>query len=595
MKDEGGRWKGEREGRQLSLHPSSFRLHPFVAVALLALMGAQMLLVIRQKSITVDEWVLIPAGFYHLTRGDFRPVNEHPPVAKVIAAAPLVALAAEAPPIEEGAHDYDYFLGKFDEFWRMNAGRLDYLCFWARVPAVALTLCLGALVFVFARRYWGARAALFAVALYSLEPTLVAHGRVVQTDVPSALALLLFSFALYEYLKAPGVKRAAYVGAAAGFAAVTKFSMVALGPVLCATFAALWVLAPRKGLGRARVGWQALAALAAAVFAINAGYFFRHGPPEPFEDALARSIVTHDVGEGIAHALLGAGYRLLQTIFPPDFVAGVGWQLGHAQAGHAAGLLGEYSQHGWWYYFPVAFALKTPLPVLLLTLAGVAWGLLRLKRAREGRVLVLLLPAALFTLMLMFSTINIGVRYYLPAYPFFFMLAGAMLDDLLKAFDARRRVLAVVFASLCFVWLAAEAMRAYPDHMTYMNQLTYAEPRWWYLSDSNVEWGDDVRDLALYLRGRGETRVGGAMLGWQLLELYGVKQTAVFVPPGEPVEETRYVAIGASLLNGSTVPSEFEEGWGLNEYARVNYFDEYRRRTPEKIFGGSIYLYRVRE
>src|SRR5215213_8062773 len=55
-----------------------------LCVALLALMGAQMLFVVRQKSITVDEWVLIPAGFYHLTEGDYRPVHEHPPVAKVL-------------------------------------------------------------------------------------------------------------------------------------------------------------------------------------------------------------------------------------------------------------------------------------------------------------------------------------------------------------------------------------------------------------------------------------------------------------------------------------------------------------------------------
>src|SRR5215203_7038248 len=86
-----------------------------LCVALLTLMGAQMLGVIRQKSITVDEWVLIPAGFYHLTAGDYRPVNEHPPVAKLLAAAPLVALGAEAPAVEAGAHDYEYFLGRFEE------------------------------------------------------------------------------------------------------------------------------------------------------------------------------------------------------------------------------------------------------------------------------------------------------------------------------------------------------------------------------------------------------------------------------------------------------------------------------------------------
>jgi 4-amino-4-deoxy-L-arabinose transferase-like glycosyltransferase len=596
MKAEGRRMKDEGEAVEPPLHPSSFlsRRASVLCVVLLTLMGAQMLAVIRQKSITVDERVLIPAGFYHLTAGDYRPVNEHPPVAKVLGAAPLVALGAEAPAVEEGEHDYQYFLGKFDEFWRMNAGRLDYLCFWARVPAVALTLLLGALVFFFARRHWGARAALFAVTLYSLEPTLLAHGRVVQTDVPSALALLLFAFALHEYLKAPAVGRAACVGAAAGFAAVTKFSMVALGPVLCVVFAALLVFAPRKGLRRAHVAGQAAVLALAAVLAVNAGYFFRHAPPEPFEHALARSVVTLDVGQGTLRAALGAGYRLLQIIFPPDFVAGVGWQLAHAKAGHPAGLLGEYSQHGWWYYFPVAFALKTALPILLLTLAGLTWGLLRLGRAREGRLLVLLVPPALFTGLLMLSTINIGVRYYLPAYPFFLILAGAMLDDLLRA-RGRQRALAAALVVVSFGWVGLEAARAYPDHMSYMNQLASGAPRWWYLSDSNVEWGDDVRDLALYLRGRGETRVGGAMLGWQLLELYGVEQTAVFVPPGEAVEETRYVAIGASMLNGSTVPREFDEGWELNEYERVNYFEDYRRRTPEKIFGGSIYLYRVRE
>jgi 4-amino-4-deoxy-L-arabinose transferase-like glycosyltransferase len=566
-----------------------------LCVVLLTLAGAQMLTVIRQKSITVDEYVLIPAGFYHLTEGDYRPVNEHPPVAKVLGAAPLVLLGAEAPPVEAGPHGYDYFLDRFDEFWRLNAGRLDYLSFWARVPLVAVALVLGALVFVFARRYWGPRAALFAVALYSLEPTVLAHGRVVQTDVPSALALLLFSFALYEYLKAPAARGAAYVGLAAGFAAVTKFSMVALAPVLCVVCAALVLFAPRKGLRRAAVAAHAGALALAAVFAVNAGYFFHHAPPETLEEALARAVVPLDVGQGTLRVVAGAGYHLLQIVFPRDFVMGVGWQLGHAEIGHHAGLLGSYSQHGWWYYFPVAFALKTPLPVLLLTLGGLAWGVARLRREREGRLFVLLLPTALFTLLLMFSTINIGVRYYLPAYPFFFMLAGAMLDDVLRRGRAGGRVAAAALAAASFCWAGVEAARAYPDHMSYMNQLASGAPRWWYLSDSNVEWGDDVRELALYLRGRGETRVGAALLGWQLLELYGVEQAAVFVPPGESPEETRYVAVGASLLNGSTVPADFDEGWELNEYERVNYFDEYRRRTPERVFGGSIYLYRVKE
>jgi 4-amino-4-deoxy-L-arabinose transferase-like glycosyltransferase len=560
---------------------------------LLALMGAQMLSVVARKSITVDEWVLIPAGLYHLEAGDYRPVNEHPPFAKVIAAAPLALMGAQVPPVDSQPHDYDFFNARFQEFWHENAARFDHLTFWARVPAIFVTLLLGALVFLFARRYWGPRAALFAVALFSLEPTVLAHGRVVQTDIPSALALLLFSFAFYEYLKAPTLRRAVYMGLVLGFAAVTKFSMIALAPVVVVVFAVRFTGARRRGLTRKGVARDAAAIAFAAVLAVNAAYFFHHRQPETLDEAMSRMVVPLS-GVASLRAPLAAGYYALQVVFPADFVAGVGWQIGHAQTGHNAGLLGMYSRKGWWYYFPVAFALKTTLPFLLLSIASVAWALLRLRREKDGRVLVLLLPLALFTGLLLMNTIDIGVRYYLPAFPFLFILAGAMLDDLLRR-DARRLALASALVAAAFCWVAVEAARAYPDHMTYMNQLASARPHWWYLSDSNVEWGDDVRLLALYLRERGERRVGAAILGWPLLDIYGVESAQVFVPPSEKPEPVRYVAIGASLLNGSVVPGDFDDGEELTESERVNYFDEYRRRTPEKIFGGSIYLYRMKE
>lgn len=560
---------------------------------LLALMAAQMLVVASQKSITVDERGMIPAGYYHLTVGDYRPINDHPPFAKLLGAAPLLLTNTQAPSIDGQPHDQEYFLGKFQEFWRENATRFDYLSFWARVPMIAVTVLLGVLIFVYARRKWGSRAALFAVAFFALEPTVLAHGRVVQTDIPSALALLIFSFTLYEYLKAPSSQRAAYVGLAAGFAAVTKFSMIVLWPVLGLVLLVLFVLAPRRRLKRSWIAGQTCAVALTAVFAVNAAYFFQHRKPEPLNQEGVRLVVPASMAD-VLRVPLKATYYALQVIFPADFVYGIGQQLLHAHDGHPAGLLGKYSMRGWWYYFPVAFVLKTPLPILLVAVGAVVWALLRLRRGIEGRVLVLLLPLALFTGLLMLSTINIGVRYYLPAYPFFFILGGAFLDDVLRR-HVKRITLAWGLVAALFCWVAVEAVRAYPDHMSYMNQLASRQPHWWYLSDSNVEWGDDIRNLALYLRGRGEKRVGAAVLNRQLLEIYGLEEAAIFVPPGEKPEDTRYVAVGASFLNGSTVPGRVNNGVGLTEEQRVNYFDEYRRRTPEKTFGGSIYLYRLKE
>ncbi|HVF57564.1 MAG TPA: glycosyltransferase family 39 protein [Pyrinomonadaceae bacterium] len=559
---------------------------------LLMLMAANMLTVVRQKSITIDETLMIPAGYYHLTVRDFRPINEHPPFAKILGALPLVFLGAQAPLIDPRAEPtYNYYYDLLEQFWLDNAADYEAFSFWSRVPLIILTLLLGTLVFGYAQRLFGTRAAIFALALFTLEPTVLAHGRVVQTDIPSALAYLLFTFTLYDYLKGPTYKRAFYVGLVAGLAVVTKFSMVVLGPLLVLSTSMLLMLAPRLGQKRARLAAHAAVVALAAVLAINAAYLFHNRTPDDPDKALAMAGFSPPL-EAALRAPMSYMYPALQRIFPADFVYGINWQLAHNRDGHQAGLWGMYSRFGWWYYFPVAFALKTTLPFLLLSVASLAWGLWRFYRGKDERFLLLLLPFGFFTALVMMSKINIGVRYYLPAYMFLFILSGALLDRVLRRIKGRRAIIAGVV--LLFGWMSFETIRAYPDYMPYMNQLASGAPRWYYLSDSNVEWGDDARALALYLRERGETKVGAALLNWEALQPYGVRIVGLFTPPGTRPEETRYVAVGASFLNGSTVPAELGE-MRLSEEARTNYFDEYRRRTPEKVFGNSIYLYRMKD
>jgi hypothetical protein len=61
----------------------------------------------------------------------------------------------------------------------------------------------------------------------------------------------------------------------------------------------------------------------------------------------------------------------------------------------------------------------------------------------------------------------------------------------------------------------------------------------------------------------------------------------------QPVEPTRYIAIGASYLNGSTVPLIRDQaGNPITEEQRHDFFAPYRNRQPEAVFGNSIYLFR---
>src|SRR2546423_13424349 len=247
-----------------------------ICAALLIAMSLQMLAVVWRNSITTDEIVMIPSAYYYLSAGDCRLINEHPPLVKFVAGLPLLFIQpAETPP--KTLPTDDSALVKFeyaDSFWGSNDNVFESLSFWPRVAMIALAVALGVLVFAFARELFGARAAVLAAALYSLEPTVLAHGRVVQTDIAASFGYLLLFFTLQRYARAPSTGRALLVGVACGAACVTKFSMLVAAPVLFAVFLAMLWRAPRLARSRKTLSAHAgLVALAALLF-IHAAYFF---------------------------------------------------------------------------------------------------------------------------------------------------------------------------------------------------------------------------------------------------------------------------------------------------------------------------------
>lgn len=549
-------------------------------------MCLNMLTVIARKSITIDEAVMIPSAYYHLAAGNFQLVSDHPPLSKILAAVPLLFIQPkELQPgdIDAAPHTAGAKFAYQTRFWEDNNSQFESISFWSRVPMIALTAALGVLIFLFTRDLFGPRAAVLAVALFAFEPTVLAHGRVVQTDVPAAFGLLFVCHALHRYFRRRTWRSSTLLGLACGLALLSKFSALIIAPVLLVVFVVLLFRPGRRNLF-AHAGIVVLVTL----LIIQAAYYFQ-----------TRTLENPDLG-WIAFAFPTRSHlvenivRVLSYILPTEFVLGAFWQLWHSADGHYASLLGMYRKSGWWYYFPVAFALKTSLPFLLISLSSIAWATYEVVRKRTQPFLLLLVPFVIYTAFVMTSPINIGVRYYLPAYAFLFILGGALLERLLRV-RARRHLASVLVVAL-LGWSVIEAFRAYPDHMTYFNQLA-VRPHWWYLSDSNVEWGDDIKALASYLHERGETRVQSALLGgFLILPANGIENFDLILPPLE-VEwpRTRYVAIGASFLNGSTVPDHDIEGKPLSQEERINRFDGYRHRTPEAVFGNSIYLYRLQE
>src|SRR5205814_4412474 len=205
-----------------------------VCAGLLLLMAANLLASISRKSITNDEIVHIPAGYYHLVAGQFQLNNEHPPLVKMWAALPLLLIQPNepSPAKDEAEHNMNLTWDYQARFWNDNAAHFDAIIVWTRAFMMVLTIALGLLIFLYARYLFGPRAACLSVALFTFEPTVLAHGRIVHTDMTAALVYLLFFYVMREYGKSQTWRRALLVGLASGIALVTKFSMIILLPLL---------------------------------------------------------------------------------------------------------------------------------------------------------------------------------------------------------------------------------------------------------------------------------------------------------------------------------------------------------------------------
>jgi hypothetical protein len=558
-----------------------------VCGALLVLMTVNLFASISRKSITNDEIVHIPAGYYHLVAGDFQLNNEHPPLVKMWAALPLLLVQPDEPPAPKTEHEnfMERTWGFHERFWAANQARFQSVTFWPRLMMIPITLALGALIFVFARKLFGETAALISVALYVLEPTVLAHGRIVHTDVPAALVYLLFFFTLQRYSEEPGLKRALVLGLACGVALLTKFSLLVVLPVLGLYLLARLFIVRRDRKQRAQVLHHGGLITGVVLFLVNAAYYFQHPALE------ASDVRWVEMKSPALLSFVTTLIRVVSKLVPTYYLFGVYNIELHNYYGHATSLLGQYSDLGWWYYFPVAFALKTTIPFLLLAIAALGWSVWRLVR-RDARFLWLVVPIGIYLAISLTSHINIGIRHFLPVYPFLFIGGGALLAQLLRV----RQKVGVAVLLVLFGWMSFEAVRTFPNYTPYMNQLASRHPHWYYLGDSNVEWGDDVGALAAYLKARGETKVRAALsAGWSTLRLYNVEYLDLTSMPPCSTPETRYVAIGASELNGSTVFVSQIDGVPLSQEQRVNFFARYRNRQPEAVFGGSIYLFREKE
>lgn len=462
--------------------------HAFtISLALIAVAVVRVVSTYPVFSHTFDEPAHIAAGMEWLDQRAYSLEHQHPPLARVMTAL-LPYLVGE----RSGHHRDIVEAGTEILYRRDHYGRVLALARMGTLPF----LCLAALiVYAWSRRYFGAAVSVVAVFLFTQLPAILAHAGLATTDMAATALVGATAYALLVWSEEPTVQRTLVAGGCLGLAVLSKFSSLVFVPAALVVMCGWYLVTERPSfhsllsLARSRLALLPLGLVAASIV-IWAGYRFSFGP-------------VH-----FAPVRIPA----------PELYSGIAAVLEHNRIGHFSYLLGQRSQSGWWYFFPVALTVKMPLAFLLLALGGVVVSVWRKTPARWPLAYV----AALLSCA-MLSRINIGTRHILPIYIGLAILGAIFAVACVRQWRANRTLAGAGIALL--VWFTVSVGFNHPDYIAYFNVLAGPEPER-VLVDSDLDWGQDLKRLATRLREIGAREVAGlppALKGREVLRMHLAK------------------------------------------------------------------------
>ena len=578
----------------VQIGPVRIGRRPWIAIGVASLLLAlflQLAFSVHRNSITWDEDDHIFAGYMSWKHADFGLNPEHPPLVKLVAAIPLLNMPLNVPVVQDRTFKHEAFLDGKDFLFKNNA---DAMLFRARIAVSFFTLLLALLVFLAAREMFGTGAGFIALALLAFDPNLLAHGAVVSTDAGLSCFMFAAVYAFYRYVKAPSAWRLMVTGLATGLALAAKHTGILLFPMLL-LLAVVEVMRSKRS-SDTQGGLQASAAkrarqLAIALIAISAmavailwgAYGFRYqaraegrqmNPPlTEFVHYLSR---PHEV-------------RLLQTVarfhlLPESYIYGLA-DVRIMSDFYASYLLGKDYPHGVWFYFPVAFAIKSSLSFLLFLLITI-WAIAWRRFAAWREIIFLTIPPIFHLAVAMSAGMNIGVRHILPMYLFLSVLIGGAAWGLIQR---NRRWTYVVVALLIFQ--AFSTSRAYPAYLAYANELWGGPPHVYeLLSDSNSDWGQQLHDVRRYLD---QNNIKDC---WFIYFAEGVVDARYYGIPCRPLptmdslwmEEPLNAppAIDGTVLVSAGDLSGFEFGAGS-----LNPYEQFKSLRPTAVIDYGVFVY----
>ncbi len=563
----------------------------FVAAVLLIIMFILAVTSVAGDSAIMDEVAHIPAGYSYLKFQDYRLNPEHPPLIKAMAAAPLVFMDLKFPlshPAWTSEANGQWESGY--QFIYHSGNDADKILFASRIPEILLMLLLGFFLYKWTAELYSRKAALLALFLYAFSPTIITHGRFVTTDLGVTVFLFIALYYFIKFIKKPGWKNLIIAGLTLGLAELAKYSAILLLPFFgIITLIAIFTkkLSPSKKKREVNI----------PLLGEDRGRLIpplSKGARGIFEKGINRlKLAGFYLGSlflifAIAYLLVGVSYQAIMANYPIEkqhqlidaslpqsielfkqkldldilnratdnqilrpyaqYFLGLAMVMSHVEGGHTTFLMGDFSNQGWWYYFPIAFLLKIPLALHILILITLTFFLCKFtktalivgtgfKPVPTKSVITKFVSAiwmglkpiptkflsyswkhlaeiAMFGIIVTFALagitgkLNIGVRYMLPILPFIYILVSGQIVQLLNSIKCRdgfeiRPYKYLVSKILLFAllgWYLLANLSIYPSYLAYFNELKGGPDKGYlYLTDSNLDWGQDLKRLSKWV------------------------------------------------------------------------------------------------
>jgi len=475
-----------------------------------------------RRTTTFDETLHLPIGYVFWTHPNYPIAPENGIFAQAWAALPLLADDLHASVWDQAPRDVMDNWKRGYQFFFQSGNDPDEMLVQARAMIALLGVALGALIYFWSRELFGIGGGLISLVLFAFCPMMLAHGALVTADLAVTLGFAATLYAFWKLSHRVSSWNLIFSLGALSFLLLTKMSSILILPMLL-VMALVRLLSSRGveiriGGVRTLAGWQPKICLAGILFAAHLicvmgalwlAYNFK------YTDYGMASVRNQILSTPTARVGMGTEIKTLITsamsgshLFPPAYMEGLSYTLITSET-RSAFLCGQYSLTGWWWFFPFAFLIKTPLPILFLLLsafAALAWwkGSSRTRLAGIGSMAEspsfyaltpLLILGGIYGVTCLTSHLNIGLRHLLPLYPFFFILAGA------NVFWLRgHRPVFTIAVGLLLAWLVVDSLAIRPSYLAFFNQLVGGPSQGYrYLVDSSLDWGQDLPALRDWL------------------------------------------------------------------------------------------------